>query len=151
MLSVGWLVSFLVFLGLELAFGCLTSLWFAAGAIGGFAAALAGLPMEAQLAVFVAVSFMLFLMVRPFAYKYLYSKRTNTNVDSLTGRKAVVKERIDNVAGTGTAILAGETWLARAAQEGDTFEAGDVVIISAVSGAKLLVAAAKQEHEVEKV
>ena len=41
--------------------------------------------------------------------------------------------------------------LARAAQEGDTFEAGDVVIISAVSGAKLLVAAAKQEHEVEKV
>ena len=91
------------------------------------------------------------LMVRPFAYKYLYSKRTNTNVDSLTGRKAVVKERIDNVAGTGSAILAGETWLARAAQEGDTFEAGDVVIISAVSGAKLLVAAAKQEHEVEKV
>lgn len=73
-----------------------------------------------------------------------------TNVDSLTGRKAVVKDRIDNVAGTGTAILAGETWLARAAEEGDTFEAGDVVVISAVSGAKLLVAAAKQEHEVEK-
>ena len=44
MLSVGWLVSFLIFLGVELAFGCLTSLWFAAGAIGGFAAALAGLP-----------------------------------------------------------------------------------------------------------
>ena len=59
-----------------------------------------------QLAVFVAVSFMLFLMVRPFAYKYLYGKRTKTNVDSLTGRKAVVKDRIDNVAGTGTAILA---------------------------------------------
>ena len=62
MLSVGWLVSFLIFLGVELAFGCLTSLWFAAGAIGGFAAALAGLPMEAQLAVFVAVS-RLFLYV----------------------------------------------------------------------------------------
>ena len=40
---------------------------------------------------FVAVSFMLFLMVRPFAYKYLYGKRTKTNVDSLTGRKAVVR------------------------------------------------------------
>ena len=109
-----------------------------------------GAGLYPQLAVFVAVSFMLFLMVRPFAYKYLYGKRTKTNVDSLTGRKAVVKDRIDNVAGTGTAILAGETWLARAAEEGDTFEAGDVVVISAVSGAKLLVAAAKQEHEVEK-
>jgi membrane protein implicated in regulation of membrane protease activity len=80
----------------------------------------------------------------------LCSKRTKTNVDSLTGRKAVVKDRIDNVAGTGTATLAGETWLARAAKEGDTFETGDVVVISAVSGAKLMVAAAEQEHEVEK-
>lgn len=68
MLSVGWLVSFLIFLGVELAFGCLTSLWFAAGAIGGFAAALAGLPMEAQLAVFVAVSFLTLILIRPLAF-----------------------------------------------------------------------------------
>ena len=65
MLSVGWLVSFLIFLGVELAFGCLTSLWFAAGAIGGFAAAL---PMEAQLAVFVAVSFLTLILIRPLAF-----------------------------------------------------------------------------------
>ena len=65
MLSVGWLVSFLIFLGVELAFGCLTSLWFAAGAIGGFAA---GLPMEAQLAVFVAVSFLTLILIRPVAF-----------------------------------------------------------------------------------
>ena len=39
-------------------------LWFAAGAAGGFAAALAGLPMEQQLAVFVAYhSLRLFLFV----------------------------------------------------------------------------------------
>ena len=59
MLSVGWLVSFLIFLGVELAFGCLTSLWFAAGAIGGFAA---------QLAVFVAVSFLTLILIRPLAF-----------------------------------------------------------------------------------
>ena len=62
MLSVGWLVSFLIFLGVELAFGCLTSLWFAS------AAALAGLPMEAQLAVFVAVSFLTLILIRPLAF-----------------------------------------------------------------------------------
>lgn len=147
-MSLIWLIAFVVFLVVEGVTTSLTSIWFAGGSL---VVQVGGGGLYPQLAVFVAVSFMLFLMVRPFAYKYLYSKRTNTNVDSLTGRKAVVKERIDNVAGTGSAILAGETWLARAAQEGDTFEAGDVVIISAVSGAKLLVAAAKQEHEVEKV
>lgn len=68
MLSVGWLVSFLVFLGIELAFGCLTSLWFAAGALGGFAAAFAGISMEGQLAVFVAVSFLTLILIRPAAF-----------------------------------------------------------------------------------
>ena len=148
-MSLIWLIAFVVFLVVEGVTTSLTSIWFAGGSLAALVVQVGG-GLYPQLAVFVAVSFMLFLMVRPFAYKYLYGKRTKTNVDSLTGRKAVVKDRIDNVAGTGTAILAGETWLARAAEEGDTFEAGDVVVISAVSGAKLLVAAAKQEHEVEK-
>ena len=149
-MSLIWLIAFVVFLVVEGVTTSLTSIWFAGGSLAALVVQVCGGGLYPQLAVFVAVSFMLFLMVRPFAYKYLYGKLTKTNVDSLTGRKAVVKDRIDNVAGTGTAILAGETWLARAAEEGDTFEAGDVVVISAVSGAKLLVAAAKQEHEVEK-
>ena len=147
-MSLIWLIAFVVFLVVEGVTTSLTSIWFAGGSLAALVVQVCGGGLYPQLAVFVAVSFMLFLMVRPFAYKYLYGKRTKTNVDSLTGRKAVVKDRIDNVAGP--AILAGETWLARAAEEGDTFEAGDVVVISAVSGAKLLVAAAKQEHEVEK-
>lgn len=68
MASVGWLVSFLVFLGVELAFRCLTSLWFAAGAAGAFAAALVGASMEQQLACFVAVSFLTLILIRPAAF-----------------------------------------------------------------------------------
>lgn len=68
MFSVGWLVSFLIFLGLELAFSCLTSLWFAAGALGGFAAALMGVTVEGQLAVFAAVSFLTLILIRPAAF-----------------------------------------------------------------------------------
>ena len=88
-------------------------------------------------------------MVRPFTARYLHRKKTDTNVDSFAGRKAVVKGRIDNEAGTGTAILAGETWLARAAVEGETFEPNTVVVITSVSGAKLMVKAAQPEHRVE--
>ena len=64
MASLGWLVSFLVFLGVEMAFCCLTSLWFAVGALGAFAVALTGGSMEQQLAGFVAVSF----LIRPVAF-----------------------------------------------------------------------------------
>lgn len=68
MTSLGWLVSFLVFLGVELAFRCLTSLWFAAGAAGAFIIALTGATMEQQLAGFVAVSFLTLILIRPAAF-----------------------------------------------------------------------------------
>lgn len=72
--SIGWIVSFLVFMGLEFAFGCLTSLWFAAGALGAFAVAFMGGAMELQLAGFVAISFLTLLLIRPAAF-LIYRRR----------------------------------------------------------------------------
>ena len=148
-MSVTWLIAFVVFLVVESMTASLTSLWFAGGALAALVAQVCGAPLRPQLAVFVIVSFILFIMVRPFTARYLHRKKTDTNVDSFAGRKAVVKGRIDNEAGTGTAILAGETWLARAAVEGETFEPNTVVVITSVSGAKLMVKAAQPEHRVE--
>lgn len=68
MASLGWLVSFLVFMGVELVFHCLTSLWFAAGALGAFAVAFMGGSMEQQLAGFVAISFLTLILIRPVAF-----------------------------------------------------------------------------------
>ena len=148
-MSVTWLIAFVVFLVVESMTASLTSIWFAGGALAALVAQVCGAPLRPQLAVFVIVSFILFIMVRPFTARYLHRKKTDTNVDSCAGRKAVVKGRIDNEAGTGTAILAGETWLARAAVEGETFEPNTVVVITSVSGAKLMVKAAQPEHRVE--
>jgi len=148
-MTIVWLVAFIVFLMAEAASASLTSIWFAGGALAALVVHMCRGPLEIQLVVFVAVSFILFLMVRPFAYKYLYRQKTHTNVDGLTGRKAVVKTRVDNEAGAGSAVLSGETWLARAAKEGEAFEPGAVVIVKGVSGAKLLVEAAAPEHNIE--
>ena len=148
-MSVTWLIAFVVFLVVESMTASLTSIWFAGGALAALVAQVCGAPLRPQLAVFVIVSFILFIMVRPFTARYLHRKKTDTNVDSFAGRKAVVKGRNDNEAGTGTAILAGETWLARAAVEGETFEPNTVVVITSVSGAKLMVKAAQPEHRVE--
>lgn len=139
MLSIGWMIAFLVFLGIEAATVALASIWFAGGALAALAASALGMGIRAQLVVFVAVSFILLLLVRPLAAKYVNQRKTRTNVDDLVGKKAVVKERIDNVAGTGSAFLGGSTWLARAEMEGQTFEPGTVVEVVEVSGVKLMV------------
>lgn len=141
MLSIGWMIAFLVFLGIEAATVALASIWFAGGSLAALAASALGMGIRTQLAVFVAVSFILLLLVRPLAAKYVNQRKIRTNVDDLVGKKAVVKERIDNVAGTGSAMLGASTWLARAESEEQTFEPGTVVEVVKVSGAKLMVKA----------
>ena len=141
MVVIYWMIAFLVFLGVEAATTSLASIWFAGGALAALAVAAVGLGVKAQLIVFVLVSFILLLLVRPLASGFMKGKDTKTNVDGLVGRKAVVKERVDNLAGTGTAVLGAETWLARSVVEGQIFEPGTVVEVAAISGAKLTVKA----------
>lgn len=73
MISMEWLLAGLVFLGIEAAFGCLTSLWFVIGAAAAWAAREAGLPIEGQLGVFGAVSFVSILLLRPAAFLGAYA------------------------------------------------------------------------------
>ena len=141
MVAVYWMIAFLVFLGIEAATAALTSIWFAGGSLAALAVYAVGFGVKAQLSVFVLVSFILLLLARPAAAGYIRQKKTRTNVDSLVGKKAVVKERVDNIAGTGTAVINGQTWLARAQVEGQTFEPGTMVEVASISGAKLMVKA----------
>ena len=93
---------------------------------------------------FAAVSFALLLLVRPLAAGILKPKETRTNTDGLIGRKVVVKETIDNVRGTGSVSLAGETWLARSLHEDRILTPGTAAVIREIRGAKLFV---EQENE----
>ncbi|MFQ8730526.1 MAG: NfeD family protein [Enterocloster bolteae] len=97
-MSVAWLIAFVVFLVVEGMTASLTSIWFAGGALAALVVQVCGAPLRPQLAVFVIVSFVLFMMVRPFTTRYLSrEKRQEIPMwDSFTGRKAVVKKRINN-------------------------------------------------------
>ena len=64
---MAWLIAFLCFLGLEAACRCLVSLWFCAGCLGAWLGGLAGVDLEGQLALFVAVSFLTLILLRPAA------------------------------------------------------------------------------------
>lgn len=145
MASVYWLIFFVVMIAIELCTLALTTIWFAGGALAAFILSLFGAGVELQLTVFVVVSFLLLFFTRPWASKYLNRHTTRTNVEALIGRTARVTAEINNELGTGTAVVGGQEWSARASENGVVYPEGTIVVIQGVRGVKLIV---KQEKEV---
>ena len=139
MTVIFWAVAVIAFVILELATVGLASIWFALGALCALIAALLGAPVWLQVVWFVIVSVATLLLTRPLARKYINSKTMATNADRVIGGKAVVKERIDELAGTGAVLADGKMWSARTA-DGSIAEPGDVVTVQEIRGVKLIVA-----------
>ncbi len=144
MTPISWLIVFIVLLGIEIATMALTTIWFAAGALVAFALSLLGAGTELQLAVFVIVSFVVLILMRPFAKKYVNKGITKTNVDSLIGKTAQITEKVDNVHGSGAAVLNGQEWTARSIRDDLIFQAGDLVTVKEIKGVKLIVDAVQE-------
>ncbi len=144
---IGWVAAFLVFIVIEVATMALTTIWFAGGALAGLILCLLGAGIELQLAVFAAVSFVLLILTRPLALRYVNRQVKKTNVDSLIGSKARITETVDNGAETGTALLDGKEWTARALHREEIIPQGTVVVVRRIEGVKLLVETAENEQK----
>ena len=138
MTVIFWAVAVVAFVILELATVGLASIWFALGALSALVAALLHAPLWLQIVLFAVVSVATLLLTRPLAKKYINSKTMATNADRVIGGRAVVKERIDDLAGTGAVLADGKMWSARTV-DGSTAEPGDVVIVREIRGVKLIV------------
>lgn len=79
---IAWLVVFVVFAALELVSLGLTCIWFAIGALAGCVAALLGANWIVQAVVFLVVTMVVLIFIRPFAIKYVNNKAEKTNVES---------------------------------------------------------------------
>ena len=136
---IGWLVAFVILIGIEAATMALTTIWFAGGAVFAFFAAVLELSVQTQLVVFLIVSFVLLLFTRPLAIRFVNRETVKTNVDGLIGRKAKVIKKIDNNEPSGAAVIDGQEWTARSADEAVTIPVGTHVVIKEVRGVKLIV------------
>ena len=96
-MSLFWLIAMVLFGVLEAVTVGLTSIWFALGALGALAAAAASAPVIVQIVVFLGVSFLTLLLVRPLAQRFVNDRKVATNADRAIGREAVVTEDIDNI------------------------------------------------------
>lgn len=136
---IGWLVAFVIFVGIEINTMALTTIWFAGGALIAFFAALMGFSVRVQLVTFLAASFMLLFFTRPFAAKFINKGTVKTNTDSLIGRKARVTAKINNNLSSGAAVLNGQEWTARAVKDEMEIPEGETVIVKEIRGVKLIV------------
>ena len=113
---------------------------FAAGAVLGAVADLAGAGAAGSAIVFLLSSLALFGFVRPIARRHVRTPaQLRTGAAALVGQTALVTDRIDNDENRGAVKLAGELWTARAYDEDDVIEAGSRVHVLEIKGATALV------------
>ena len=139
-----WLVLLLLFAGAEALTVGLTSVWFAAGALFALIAALLGGALWIQITLFLAVSVLCLLAVRPLARRHLNNKVEATNADRVIGEQAQVTEDIDNIHGKGAVVIRGVTWTARS-EDGSPVPAGSLVKVLRIEGVKVFVERAGAE------
>ena len=134
-----WLIAMVVFLIVEAIAPGLVSIWFAFGALAAVLAAMLRAPFWLQLVWFLVISIATLALTRPLAKKYVNGRVQPTNADRILGKDCVVRERIDNLGGTGAVLADGKVWTARMLQESEYAEPGDIVIARRIEGVKLLV------------
>ena len=115
--------------------GALVSIWFAPAGVVAMLLALFSVPLYVQIPVFVVLSVLSIFLLRP-----LVSKRVvcPTNIDAVIGARAVVVERIENIAGCGLVKVGSTTWSARALSDDEIYEPDTVLTVVAVEGVKLI-------------
>ncbi len=142
--AIVWLILLLAFAALEGITVGLTSIWFAAGALAALIAALLHGPLWLQIALFLVVSILCLLAVRPLARKYINTQVQPTNADRVIGAEARVTEDIDNIQGKGAVSIGGIIWTARSDSD-EVIPAGSLVRVLRIEGVKVFVELIKEE------
>ncbi len=141
-----WLGVFLVALIIEAVSEALLSIWFVAGALACLGISfIPGCPLWVQIVVFLVVSLIAFLTLRPFFSKILKRKITRTNSDSLVGTRIVILKDGDSQ-DPAEATFRGLSWAVIPLKEADKLTRGTIATIVAIDGNKLIVEPVEKEN-----
>lgn len=135
-----WIILAAVMVIIEIITLGLSSIWFAVGAIGSAITAALDGPEWLQVVVFMVVSTVFLLVLKPLAKKKLNVKVVPTNAQSLIGTKVKVLKLTDK---PGIAITRINDVEWRISYDGE-MQVGDDLTIADISGTKLI---CKKEYE----
>ena len=138
--AILWLALMIVFLLLEAGTVSMVSIWFAGGALTAMIASLFGAELWLQILLFLAVSAVLLLALRPLAKKYYTPRLVKTNLDAVIGQEGIVTATVDNTLSTGQVKLGHMEWSARSSS-GQILEEGTRIRVDRVEGVKVFVTA----------
>ena len=117
----------------------IVTVWFMPSALIAMILGILKVSIGIQSLVFVSLTVVMLILSKTIFKRFFRRKDPErTNVDALIGQEAVIVEAIDNRQAVGSAKLNGLVWSARAENEEDILEPGDVVIVKAISGVKLI-------------
>ncbi|MEC9484653.1 MAG: NfeD family protein [Candidatus Izemoplasma sp.] len=132
-----WFVVIIVAALIEMNTMDLSSIWFSVGALIAFILSLVGLQPVAQIIVFVVISVVLLISLRPIAKNYFKTNVISTNSDRLVGKVAVCTKEI-KAGDRGEVKIDGKFWLAVTSGDED-IQVNDKVQVLAIEGVKLIV------------
>ena len=138
LVAIVWLVLLVVFLIVEASTVTLVSLWFAAGSLVALLVSLLGGPLWLQVLLFLAVSTLSLIALRPLFRRFIRPKLTATNVDSVIGSTGLVTVSVDNVSAVGQVKLGAMVWTARSTS-GTPIPEGTLVRVDRIEGVKVFV------------
>lgn len=130
-----WVIILIIAVIIEAVSLNMTAIWFAVGAIAALFVRMANGSFTTQLIVFVVISAVSMILLRPFTQKILKVNRETTNADRIIGQTAVVTVPIDNLKSTGQIRIFGQVWSAKS-EKGEYIEEGESVKIISITGVK---------------
>ena len=146
MWQVWLLIAGLFFIG-EIATVGFLIFWFGVGALIAMIVSLFTSNIIIQTTIFIISSTILIFATKPFVKKFADVKKTNTNVYSIIGKKALVIKTIDPIHSIGQIKLNGEVWTAES-ENNEIIEEGLEVEVKEIKGVKAIVKPVKVENNI---
>ena len=142
-----WSVIFITTLIIELETSDLTCIWFCLASLVSLVCAIFKMQAIFQVLVFAAVATLLILATKPITKKMMKTEIIHTNTDKLIGMVGTItKEIIDD--SIGEVKVNNELWRAICI-EGYNIKIDEKVIITALSGNKVIVTKANKNNDIE--
>jgi membrane protein implicated in regulation of membrane protease activity len=136
--AVIWLIVAFGLAGAEALTGDMSLLMLSGGALAAAGSSWLDVPIWADGAVFLAVSVLLLVLVRPGLRRRLTpSQSLPTGMKALEGKNALVLDRVAR--DEGQVKVDGQVWTARPLNDGDVFEPGELVTVMNIDGATAVV------------
>ena len=135
-ITVAWLVLLVALLVIEIITVGLTTIWGAGGALAALILNILDIPFAGQVVAFFVVTILLLVFTRPFAMRFINTRRLKTNYEGIIGKTIRISQKVDNI---GQTVVNGTEWTVRSEQDDVILEPGTLAKVVNISGVKLIV------------